>query len=313
MNFYVEVCTMLKRILSIALFLCLFCVAAGAEIPLPIDFSGGSSLSREGYTAPYTDADGNTVCGYTDSTITVTIVSGHEARTEYWVADIVISDASQLRTKAATSFDSNDARDPLRMAQEVNAVLAVNGDYNNAADKHGMGYIIRQGIMYRNHLEEEDTTYGRLMDVLLIDEDGDFHIFYRPTQDSIPETINGKRIINAFTFGPCLVDNGELITDYHRSDRSFVDMDSAGYKQRICICQAGPLHYKVIACSGPSLGSKGMTMSQFADLVWRQGVQVAYNLDGGNSATIALCGKRANGSGHEARKLLDIIYFASAQ
>ena len=90
-------------------------------------------------------------------------------------------------------------------------------------------------------------------------------------------------------------------------------MDSAGYKQCICICQAGPLHYKVIACSGPSLGSKGMTMSQFADLVWRQGVQVAYNLDGGNSATIALCGKRANGSGHEARKLLDIIYFASAQ
>lgn len=304
---------MLKRILSIALLLCLVCAAAGAEIPLPLDFSGGSRLSREGYTAPYKNEDGNTVCGYTDDTISVTIVSGHEDRCEYWVADIVISDASQLRTVSAGGFDTSNVSDGERLASRVNAVLAVNGDYYNSAEKHGMGYVIRQGILYRDHLEEAESTYGRLMDVLVVDEDGDFHIFYRPTAGTIPETIEGKRIVNAFTFGPCLVDNGEIVTDYHRSDRSFVDMDAAGYKQRICICQAGPLHYKVIGCSGPSLGSKGMTLQQFANLVWRQDVQVAYNLDGGNSASIILCGKRANGSGREARKLLDIIYFASAQ
>ena len=41
--------------------------------------------------------------------------------------------------------------------------------------------------------------------------------------------------------------------------------------QRIALCQAGPLHYKVIATTGPKRGSIGMKMNEFAKFVNQQG------------------------------------------
>ena len=294
---------MLKRILSIALLLCLICCAASAEIPLPIDFSGGSPLIQENITE----------MGYSDSTITVEITKGKQNGTEYWVADIVIQDASQLRTVSAGGFDSSATAEGTRLSARVNAVLAINGDYYSSAEKSGFGYIVRQGITYRNNLETENYYQARLMDVLLIDEDGDFHIIYQPIQGEVPETIDGKRIINAFSFGPGLVDGGVKVPDYHRADRRFIDMAMDQLRQRVALCQAGPLHYKVVVCSGPSMGSKGLTLPEFANLVMKQDVQVAYNMDGGDSSFLILANRRINGKSNRAREILDIIYFASAE
>ncbi len=294
---------MTKRLMLLVLLLSLCASAALADLPLPIDFSGGSPLVQDNLAE----------MSYSDSTITVTVTQEREGRTEYWVADIVVQDASQLRTVSAGGFDSNAVSSGTRLAARVNAVLAINGDYYSSAERRGLGYVIRQGILYRDNLEAEDGNGARLMDVLLIDEDGDFHVLYRPTAGTIPETIDGKRIINTFSFGPVLVDNGELVTDFHRADRWFDMAPTANY-QRVCICQAGPLHYKIIVCGGPSLGSRGLTLPEFAELVSRQGVDIAYNLDGGNSAILMLGGRRVNGINHDQpRKILDIIYFASGE
>ncbi len=297
---------MMKKTLILALLCCLCLGAACGESEprrLPIDFSGGSPLTAENLTET----------GYSDDTITVTITSGYEARCEYWVADIVIKDASQLRTVSAGGFDSSAVATGTRLATRVNAVLAINGDYYSSAERKGLGYVIRQGITYRDNLEAADGKSARLMDVLLIDEDGDFHVLHRPVAGTVPETVDGKRIINSFSFGPILVENGELVTDFKRADRWFDMAPTASY-QRVAICQVGPLHYKIVVCGGPSLGSKGMTLPQFAELVSKQGVQTAYNLDGGNSSIMILGGTRVNGVNHDQpRKLLDIIYFASAQ
>lgn len=303
MKYINEVILLLKRLIIAVLLLSLWSAAALADLPLPIDFSGGSPLNPANLTET----------SYSDSTIQVTITSDYENRTQYWVADIVITDPSQFRTVSAGGFDSNAVSTGTRLAARVNAVVAINGDYYNNAERRGLGYVVRQGITYRDNLETVAGNSARLMDVLLVDEDGDFHVLYRPQAGEVPETIDGKRIINSFSFGPVLVDNGRQVTDFNRADRWFDMAPTANY-QRVAICQAGPLHYKIVVCGGPSLGSHGMTLPEFAALVAKLDVQVAYNLDGGNSAILMLAGERVNGVNRDQpRKILDIIYFASGE
>ena len=98
-----------------------------------------------------------------------------------------------------------------------------------------------------------------------------------------------------------------------RSDR-WIDMATEQPRQRMCLCQAGPLHYKVICCAGPYRGNTGMTMREFAELAASKDVRVAYNLDGGDSTWLYFRGQKVNEFGSNSqRKLMDIIYFASAE
>ena len=108
------------------------------------------------------------------------------------------------------------------------------------------------------------------------------------------------------------MDNGELIEDFQGADR-WINMAADENRQRICLCQAGPLHYKVICCAGPYKGNTGMTVAQFARLAKSQDVLVAYNLDGGDSTWLYFNGIKVNDLGSTGRKLMDIIYFASAE
>ena len=272
---------------------------------LPIDFTPGKDPSPEGYTEN----------GYSDSTIQVTVDSGLFEDCVYWVADIHIKDASQLRTMSATdngSFERNAQRRPEALAERSKAVVALNGDYYDSTERKSRGFILRQGTLFRNNLDEPGPWDARFMDVLLIDSNGDFHIVYQHVKDAVITVPDNGTILNSFSFGPALVDNGELIEDFQGADR-WINMAADEYRQRICICQAGPLHYKVICCAGPYKGNTGMTIAQFARLVKTQDVLVAYNLDGGDSTWLYFKGAKVNDLGSTGRKLMDIIYFASAE
>ena len=274
---------------------------------LPIDFSSGRAPLASGFGEGLT---------YSDPTISVTVKSGTLNFCDYWYADIVVKDASQLRTMAASmdgSFNDVGQMDALRLAERAGAVVAVNGDNWNSEDKRGLGYIIRQGILYQNNLDGSGKWDAPLMDVLLIDEAGDFVVYKRPTAGTVPSTVNGKRILNAFSFGPVLVENGEAVPDFNNAHR-WLDMAYAKRRQRVCICQVDHLHYMVICCAGPLRKNRGMTVREFSRLAASLGVRTAYNLDGGDSTLLYFGGKRINEFGSKSqRKLMDIIYFASGQ
>ncbi len=295
---------MIRRLmLCLAVCCVLVPVALGDGASLPIDFTPGVVPVGRNFTQS----------GYQDSTITVSVESGRSRNCDYWVADIVIQDASQLRTVSAGGFESNRVMDGVRLANYVNAVVAINGDNSNATGKNGFGCVIRQGVTYLNNLDTEGHWKSTVMDVLLIDEDGDFHVLYRPQTGTVTETFEGKKIVNAFSFGPILVDNGVMVEDFNGADR-FIDMSTGDKRQRMAICQVGPLHYKAVCCAGPARGSRGMTLREFAELVASLDVQVAYNLDGGDSTVLAFNGKKVNDPGNAStRKLVDIIYFASME
>ena len=316
----------LQKLFAVLTVLAVLCaqasVACGEELPsadfydknylLPIDFSVQEPRAIE---ANYTET------GYQDSTIQVAIGSGrYQDRCDYWTADIIIKDPSQMRTSAAKGdFKSKATHDGIVLCSILNAVVGLNGDFVNGTEKKELGYVIRQGVLYRNKLDTAGRWNSRLMDILLIDEDGDFHIVHRAQAGDIKNMkVDEKRILNSFCFGPALVENGEAITEFDGAD-TWLDMSKDNDRQRIAFCQVGPLHYKVVCCSGPYRNARqedntGLNLADFTALVAEQGVQTAYNLDGGDSSLLYFHGNRINVKPNQSvRKLQDVIYFVSAE
>ena len=267
--------------------------------PLPIDFTGGFAPLAEGYQGEnvYQDPTIRVSIEYKDAT---SYIHGYKSRDAgYWVVDIRIGDASQLRTAPAESFETETSMNIGVIADRVNAVVAFNGDYVTRLNE---GLIIRQGVTYRDKLKGN-------RDVLLIDEDGDFHPYHLPKKGDIGETVDGKQIINAFYFGPILVENGEVIKKlpdfkYLRPERNFA---------RLAICQVDHLHYKMILTTMEQDYTLGLQLKDFAQLCMDEGAQIAYNLDGGLSTSLYFNHARLNGQKKvNFRDIPDIIYFASA-
>jgi len=266
---------------------------AKSPFSLPIDFSPGKKPLASGFLDAFT---------YEDPSISVKIEQGVKNGCDYWVATIKIADPSQLRTMSANGFDKTGTIKPEQLVKRTQSVLAINGDYFWMT---GYGFILRQGVLYLDNLWNNPALRE---DVLLVDEDGDFHGIHEPGAYEVKKTIKGKKVINAFYFGPILVENGSAVRNLNPTR----DMDADGKKQRMAIAQCGPLEYKCICCGPPSKGM-GMTLTEFAQLVAEQKVKIAYNLDGGYSTMMFFNGKVVNDVGNEDKRLLsDIIYFASA-
>ena len=71
-------------------------------------------------------------------------------------------------------------------------------------------------------------------------------------------------------------------------------------------------HYVIIVADGRRDGwsDLGMTLQELQEVFVEQGCRIAYNLDGGGSATMVLEGERVNkGSASRERSVSDILYF----
>ena len=263
-----------------------------------------------------------TATSYEDSTIRVKIETKRfEDRSDYWVADVEISDPSQLRTASSSgTFLRSAEMDGVALCTMLNAVVGLNGDFTFGVEKKGFGYYVRQGALYKDNLGILGRWSSKVMDILIIDEDGDFQIAHLAQQGDITDMqYNGKRILNSFCFGPALVRNGKMVEDFERAD-AWMNMAADAERSRMAICQVGHLHYKVITCSSNYLNANfqtniGLTLSEFAYLCSLEGVETAYNLDGGDSALLFFHNGRINDNKpiSSVRKLQDVIYFVSAE
>lgn len=283
---------MLKRMLTLflALMLLVPCGAQAEEVYPPLPLGG---------PAPYTVVEGALAedgMSYDDGTLSVRIETAVVDEVPVYYVYVTIQDPSQLRTATAGKPRSKTTAPVYAMAAQNNAVLAFNGDYFNYRDT---GVVYRSGERLRFNVRAG-------MDMCIVDENADLTIIDSPTKTKIEKFQAEHTIIEAFSFGPALIKDGE------RLQFKYAEKNSCGYPtpdERLILCQLedvnGLNQYLFIACDDPGLSVRRMT-----DLAQEKGALQAYNLDGGHSTSIYLCGTRINKIPKD-RAVGDIIYFAT--
>ena len=241
--------------------------------------------------------DGGTVIGeYSDSNTSITLKQYRAYDSNIYVADVIVSDASALKTALANNTYGRNITDTTsNMAEDNNAVLAINGDYYGARQS---GYVIRNGNLYRN------TSGDR--DALVIKQNGEFE-FVSEGETSAEELLqNGA--YQVLSFGPVLLEDGEISV----GENDEVGMAMAS-NPRTAIGYLGNNHYVFVVSDGRTSESAGLSLYELASFMKELGVADAYNLDGGGSSTMVFKGEiinnpTTNGHSNKERSVSDIVY-----
>ena len=244
-----------------------------------------------------TSIEGGTVIGqYSDSKTSITLKQYREYDSNIYVADVTVSDASDLKTALANNTYGRNITDTTSdMAANNNAVLAINGDYYGARQS---GYVIRNGKLYR------DNSGNR--DALVIQKNGEFK-FVSESETSASDLLQDGAL-QAFSFGPVLLNNGEISV----GENDEVGMAMAS-NPRTAIGYLGNNHYVFVVSDGRTSESAGLSLYELASFMKELGVKDAYNLDGGGSSTMVFKGEIINnpttsGRSGEERAVSDIVY-----
>lgn len=219
----------------------------------------------------------------------------------YFVADVQIKDTSDLYSAfAKNKFGRNIVETTSSIAEENNAVFAINGDYYGFREN---GILIRNGAIYRDAAAREG---------LALYSDGTMKT-YDETKTSAEELIS-QGVIDTFSFGPALLENGAAITNFDNTkiDNNMGNRTIQDSNPRTGVGIISPNHYVFVVVDGRKEGySKGMTLNEFSKLFEELGCTDAYNLDGGGSSTMYFMGKVVNNplGKNQEREISDILYF----
>ncbi|MBQ8131530.1 MAG: phosphodiester glycosidase family protein [Bacilli bacterium] len=239
----------------------------------------------------------STSTSYSDDHIKITIKEYYEYHTKIYVADVEVDDSKYLSTAfAQSSYGKNVTDKTSEIADSVNAILAINGDYYGVRKA---GYVIRNGVIYR------DTTLSNQED-LVIYEDGSFEIINE--SDITCEELLKNGAYQVFSFGPGLVDNNKVLV----STSTEVGKAMAS-NPRTAIGIVDSNHYVFVVSDGRTSESEGLSLYQLGTFLKNLGVSKAYNLDGGGSSTMVFQGTvinnpTTNGNRISEREVSDIVY-----
>jgi|LAHS01.1.fsa_nt_gb exopolysaccharide biosynthesis protein len=235
---------------------------------------------------------------YTDDNISINITTTTYDSTVVYVADVQVSDVSYLQTAFANStYGKNVTATTSTIANSVNAILAINGDFYGARTS---GYVIRNGVLYR------DTVSSSSQEDLVINKDGSFSIITEGETSAASLLDSGAQQV--LSFGPALIENGQIVVSQNQEVGQAMTSNP-----RTAICEISPLHYLLVVADGRTSASAGLTLYQMAQYLQSLGVTTAYNLDGGGSSTMVFNGTVINnptttGSKITERSVSDIVY-----
>lgn len=185
-----------------------------------------------------------------------------------------------------------------KIAQYYKAVIAVNGDFLDHHPEDPKGVIIRDGEVFVD--DDENQT-------LAFYPDGTMRVF--EAGETTADQLLADGVKNAFSFGPAFIKDGEI-------QPGLMDLRLSSPKPRTAVGMIEPYHFILVQVEGRSKRSDGMTYEEMADLFASYGCQVAYNLDGGQSATITFMGENINeyqGSLTGQRPVPDALMFGYSE
>ena len=270
----------------------------------------GSSTDRSGSSSSSSDSSDSSSSGtaastataqdsYNDGNISIDLKEYTVNGSTVHVAEVSADDEYLKTAFAQGSYGKNVTAATSDIADDVNAILAINGDYYGAQEK---GYVIRNGKLYRNTAvsgNEDLVIYG----------DGSFEIINE--SEVTAEELLAKGAVQTLSFGPALVDNGTISVD--AGDEVGRAMAS---NPRTAIGIRSDGTYLFVVSDGRTDESEGLSLLELAEFMESIGAETAYNLDGGGSSTMVFNGSIVNtptgggignGSGSE-RKVSDIVY-----
>lgn len=234
---------------------------------------------------------------YEDDNIKITLTDYRENDTDIHVADVIVSSAEYLKTAfAQSSYGKNVTETTSDIAENVNAILAINGDYYGAQER---GYVIRNGVLYRSTAKSGNED-------LVIYTDGSFEIVSE--DDITAEELLDNGAQNVLSFGPALVKDGAVsVTESEEVGKAMAS------NPRTAIGIIDENHYVFVVADGRTSENEGLSLYELAEFMESLGVQTAYNLDGGGSSTMYFNGEvvnqpTTNGHSIEERRVSDIIY-----
>lgn len=235
------------------------------------------------------------------TTITVREVStgSGDQTVTYFVADLVLSDATVLRSAFADdSFGTNIIDETSDIAEQNDAIFAINGDYYGFRQT---GIVIRNGVAYRDEGIREGLAFYR---------DGHVELYDETATDAA--TLVGAGVWNTLSFGPALVRDGAVVPgiDEVEVDTNFGNHSIQGDQPRTAVGVIDDNHLVLVVVDGRETGySAGASMTELASLMQGLGATAAYNIDGGGSSTMYFNGEVVNqpSNGGE-RGTSDILY-----
>lgn len=230
-----------------------------------------------------------------DEDYKITLKEYDQYNTKIYVADITLTSAQYLKTAFANGTYGRNVTDTTSsIAEDNNAVLAINGDYYGARQS---GYVIRNGIVYR------DKANGS--DVLCIFANGTMEIVN--DRDYSADELVSMGVWQAFTFGPALIENGTIAVDVNTEVGQAM---SSNPRTAVGIIDTN--HFVFVVSDGRTSESAGLSLYELASFMQSLGVKTAYNLDGGGSSTMYYNGEVVNNPTSNGRikerAVSDIVY-----
>ena len=260
-----------------------------------------STTNSTGSTGSTTSSNSGTVIGtYSDSKSKITVTQYRAYDSNIYVADVEVTDGTSILSAFANNTYGRNITDTTSdMAEENNAVLAINGDYYGARQS---GYVIRNGVVYRNQ--------GSNGEDMVISKDGT--LSFISESDTTTDSLIQKQAWQVLSFGPVLVENGEVAV----TENDEVGMAMAS-NPRTAIGTVAKNHYLFVVSDGRTSESAGLSLYELANFMKSLGATNVYNLDGGGSSTMVFQGEvvnnpTTNGNKISERAVSDILYIGKS-
>ena len=245
--------------------------------------------------------DGEPIQYYYDETILAItwkeIINGNMVT----FGEVKLAHGSQLRRAlAGNQYGSSVEEYPTNMAKNVNAVLAINGDFYNFRD---LGITVYQRQLYRHAPKSVDTAYFTASGDMIFSKRGEL-----TDKAEAEKFVQDNDAIFSVAFGPILVEDGQKVTTTQYPIGEIEKKYS-----RTAIGQRDDLHYILMTVNYEGPCQVTCTLAQATEYIYAKGVEKAYALDGGQTSSMVFNGELVNRVdwGNE-RTMSDIIYFASA-
>lgn len=258
---------------------------------------GGPGRGGDGSSGSTSNSSSGTVIGtYSDSKSKITVTQYRAYDSNIYVADVEVTDGTSILSAFANNTYGRNITDTTSdMAEENNAVLAINGDYYGARQS---GYVIRNGVVYRNQ--------GSNGEDMVISKDGS--LSFISESDTTTDSLIQKQAWQVLSFGPVLVENGQIAV----TENDEVGMAMAS-NPRTAIGTVAKNHYLFVVSDGRTSESAGLSLYELANFMKSLGATNVYNLDGGGSSTMVFQGEvvnnpTTNGNKISERAVSDILY-----